>query len=227
MARKTDAKRSGKRSKSTALATGKALLTEIPGLNVPVALLERLVEHAADVRVERRDRRIRDLHTMLLSGRPAAEASAIVRELMDEDGPRETYESLLFSVVADEEDEKVPYYATMLRVLAVERTIETAYRRHLIKALRALTAADLGLLFRLVEEGRHVRKQFGEGVDETTEVALSIEHLIETRHPQTTISLQALVTHGFLRLPFNAGAVSRSAHTLTVFAQILVQILES
>lgn len=223
MAKKMDAeKASRKRSNATALTIVEAGLSDLAGIGAPVAMIRRLVEHALEVRVERRERRILDLHRMILSGRTEAEAARIVTELVDAEGSRETYEALLESAIDDEEEAKVPFYATALRVLAVERTIETKFRRHLIKTLRALTVEDLELLFRLVAEGRKVQQQFGAEAN-SSEIGLPLNHLLRLRDPQTTLSVQALVAHGMLREP----GEDSTAHALTIFAQLLVHILES
>lgn len=157
--RKIRAKREGgKRAAETAkdmagsaIDAGASLILGAPA-GIAVAAGRRLFVHAKGIFEARRDRRIDNFHCALLDGVPAESVLAIESRLTDDEDAGKEYAAVLARAVQDDEDEKVAHYSSLMRFLLdppAEMNPEPVVRRHLIRALAALTTSDLKFLAEL------------------------------------------------------------------------------
>jgi hypothetical protein len=223
MADKDARKESRKRAATSAKALAKvgavtaagAVLGPAGAMASTLAFL--LPDHAIGWLREKRARRIATFVEELLNGVPEEEVRRLAAKLTSDDDVAEHYASILEKVYQDDEAEKVPLYAKLLRHLAstpagASRSKEL--ERHVIRSLRELVASDLTTLQKLAELARAFpanipTSEVSEGgvvrIDEEKE---KLRNKNFREHEQYVGSLSPLESAGLRRLEY-AGMVER------------------
>jgi hypothetical protein len=187
-------KESTKRAAAGAGAVAKIGATAVattvfgPVGGVATALGAQLLEHAKGLYTERRAIRIEQFHRLLLEGVPEKDRVDVMDRLIADDDAFGHYASLLEKVAQDDEAEKVPLYASLMRHLAGRP--EGASRgheldRHVIRSLRELTASDVTTLKSLVDLNQQFRINvalvYAAGMDENPKFRDNKQRLLKHR----------------------------------------------
>src|SRR5687767_10267105 len=150
------------RTKKTGLVIVDAVATEFAGTvpfgEVAYTGVKQLVTHTIEFLRDRERIRVEDFIEGLCRGVPEDKRDAFLHRFSAETSA-EDFAAVAKHVVDDEEDAKIPVYSVLLRGLVHIQT-ESAYRRHLLKAARALTVADLRKLTVIRAKQSDLKRQF-------------------------------------------------------------------
>lgn len=145
MAKAKRDERSNARTKTTAIALAKAVVFASPR-----KAADALAAHFTAFRTDESKRRLDELCGLLIGGCPPERIGELLGHITEETAAH-TVHAILTRAVADDEREKVPYYARLLLHVALrEKTPEQ--RLALIRFVGALTKRDLEMLLLVVRE---------------------------------------------------------------------------
>lgn len=149
--------RSLKRAKNSVIKladfVAESALSTVPGGTPAYKVAKILVSHAREFFSDRRDERIEEFHRHLLSEGD----KSYWEDLKDREIPISEYYALLNSVVQDEEDKKIAFYAKVFRLILLEK-IEPKYRTHVVRSVRELKASDFELMKQIYISEKYEQK---------------------------------------------------------------------
>lgn len=149
------------RSKSLAIKVGKAF---VDGLGPPGKIAIALREHSLSIRRDDQDARNAAFHEQLFHGLDdPGDRTRLFAALVDQNAARD-YAAVLEAALRDDEADKVPHYARLLRFLALGPPDDRS-RRYVIRLLRDLTRTDIELALSIYADVEEALRAAAESAD--------------------------------------------------------------
>lgn len=171
----------------------------VPSAGFAVELVHAMVDHIRQFRKDRAEQRFADLASFILDGGTKEEREQLrTREFEQAD-----FNAVVAALASDEEDEKTALYAQVLKSLILG-TVPDAYRRPVIKTLRALSWSELVLARRVFI---HSNSAFPTYNGHRASIPKQIAQVLDDNSALTQLAVQSLQSHGLLFEPAaDAGA---------------------